>query len=314
MSVGRRLLGRTGRTVSELGFGCGGLWASRWIGDQAAVDLIHQAIELGITLFDTAHDYGDGRSEERLGRALRAHRHKLDRLTFSTKLGAVKVGRMAVGRWGMGRDFTPNTIEAQLVDSLERLGVDHIPLVSLDRPDPAHLTEDLLATMIELKRQGFIGLIGVTGSPLQIEAALDTGAFDVIMPIYNPLDRAAEPVIARAASEGLGVIAAGPLARMDFSAGQDRSWSTPAPWWYGARRLAHRLTAREDAARARRYRYLDRVKGWSAAQACLGFVLDNPDVHATVFGTTDAAHLAEDAAVSGRHLGPGVLSAIRATD
>jgi aryl-alcohol dehydrogenase-like predicted oxidoreductase len=313
MTVGRRLLGRTGRTVSELGFGCGGLWASRWIGDQAAIDLIHQAIELGITLFDTGHDYGNGRSEERLGRALRAHRHRLDRLTFSTKLGAVKVGRMAAGPWGMGRDFTPNTIEAQLVDSLERLGVDHIPLVSLDRPDPAHLTEDLLDTLIELKRQGFIGLIGVTGHPLQIEAALDTGVFDVIMPTYNPLDRTAEPVIARAASEGLGVIGAQPLARMAFNPSHGRTWSSPAPWWYGARRLAYRLTAREDAARARQYRYLDRVKGWSAAQACLGFVLHNPDVHATVFGTTDAAHLAEDAAVSGRRLGAAVIAKIEAT-
>jgi len=305
VTVGRRLLGRTGRTVSELGFGCGGLWARRWIDDQDAIDLIHRAIELGITTFDTGKGHGDGLAEERLGRALRSHRHRIDRLVFSAKVGTVPAGR-----WSTAKDFSPATIERQLLESLERLGVDHIPILFLDGPEPSHITDDLLDTLLELKRDGFIGLIGVNGAEYQIEAALMTDAFDVIMPVYNPTHRSSEPVIAAAAARGLGVLGTGSLSRMAFSTAPPGPWSAPRTWWYAGRRWRDRLVAGDRVRRARAYAYLDRVRGWTAAQACLGFALANEDVHCAVFATTSLEHLTENAAASGRTLSPGVLKRV----
>jgi aryl-alcohol dehydrogenase-like predicted oxidoreductase len=308
--VARRLLGRTGRTISELGFGCGGLWARRLIGDQPAIDLVHQAIELGITYFDTGASYGDGLSEHRLGRALRSHRHMIDRLIISTKVGTVRAGR-----WGVLKDFSPDAIEAQLLGSMERLGLNHIPLLFLHGPEPAHLSDETLETLVRLKREGLIGLIGINGVEYQVEAAMQTQVFDVIMPLYNPVHRHAEPLIAQAAEAGLGVIAGNPLARMAFDPTQHRAWFDPSRWWYALRLMRDPSLASTAAqAKVKRLAILRRVKGWSPAQASLGVVLANPNVHCAVFGTTNPEHLIDNVGSSGRSLLPAVLEKLRAVE
>lgn len=306
MTVATRRLGRTGRVVSELGFGCGGFWASRWMDDATAIGLVHQAIQLGITVFDTGHSYGHGRAEFRLGRALERFGAARSRLMISTKVGTVRLGR------GYAKDFSPDTVEAQVVESMDRLGLDRIPLLFLHGPEPAHLSDDLLDTLAAMKGEGAVDLLGVNGGEHQISAALDTGLFDVIMPSYNPVHRSSEAVIERAAAAGLGVMAAGPLARMTPvpTAG---SWTSPAAWWYAARHLRDRVKAGDQVRRARRFAFLGAVPQWSAAQACLAFTLANPAVHCAVFGTTSAAHLHENAAASGRALPDPVLQRIRAT-
>lgn len=306
MTIATRRLGRTGRVVSELGFGCGGFWASRWMDDATAIGLVHQAIQLGITVFDAGHSYGGGRAEERLGRALQRFGPARNRLMISTKVGTVRLGR------GYAKDFSPDTVEAQVVESMDRLGLERIPLLFLHGPEPAHLTDDLLDTLAAMKGEGAIDLIGINGVEHQISAALDTGLFDVIMPFYNPVHRRSEAVIERAAAEGLGVMAAGPLARM-ATAPVFGSWSSPSAWWYAARHLRNRMVAGEQIRRARQFAFLNALPNWSAAQASLAFTLTNPAVHCAVFGTTDAAHLQDNAAASGKALPDAVLRRIRTT-
>lgn len=306
MTVATRRLGRTGRVISELGFGCGGFWASRWMDDATAIGLVHQAIQLGITVFDTGHSYGRGRAEIRLGRALERFGAARNRLMISTKVGTVRLGR------GYAKDFSPDTVEAQVVESMDRLGLDRIPLLFLHGPEPAHLSDDLLDTLAAMKGEGAVDLLGVNGGEHQISAALDTGLFDVIMPFYNPVHRSSEAVIERAAAAGLGVMAAGPLARM-AAVPPTGSWTSPAAWWYAARHLRDRLAAGDQVRRARRFAFLGAIPRWSAAQASLAFTLTNPAVHCAVFGTTSAAHLRENAATSGRALPDSVLQRIRAT-
>lgn len=306
MTVATRRLGRTGRVVSELGFGCGGFWASRWMDDATAIGLVHQAIQLGITVFDTGHSYGHGRAEIRLGRALERFGAARNRLMISTKVGTVRLGR------SYAKDFSPDTVEAQVVESMDRLGLDRIPLLFLHGPEPAHLSDDLLDTLAAMKGEGAVDLLGVNGSEHQISAALDTGLFDVIMPFYNPVHRGSEAAIERAATAGLGVMAASPLARM-AAAPTTGSWASAAAWWYAARHLRERVTAGDQVRRARRFAFLGAVPQWSAAQARLAFTLTNPAVHCAVFGTTSVAHLHENAAASGRALPDPVLQRIRAT-
>lgn len=304
MPVAARPFGRTGWRVSELGFGCGGLWARPWIDDEAAANLVHQAVELGVTVFDTGHSYGGGLAERRLGKALKEMSEVHDRLLISTKVGTVGRGRI--------KDFSPDTIKTQVAESLGRLGLEHLPLLFLHGPEPEHLTDDLFDTLAALKRNGNIGLLGINGADHQIEAGLGTGRFDVIMPFLNPVHRHSEPLIVRASAAGLGVMVAGPLARMAF-APQSGGWGSPASWWYAARRLRDRLLAGTMVEQAQHYRFLTEIEGWSAAQASLGFVLSNPDVHCAVFGTVKAEHLRANAAVSGWPLPDEVLQRIRAT-
>lgn len=309
--VGRRLLGKTGRKVSELGFGCGGLWASRMIPDQRAIDLVHQAIDLGVSVFTTTTGEAGGLAQDRLGRALRSHRHRIDGLTITAQVGSVSARSAGAGRWGVLKDFSPLGIEAQLLESLERLGLDQIPVLVLDDPDPVHLTEDLAATLAEHKRGGLIGMIGISGTPARIEASLPSGLIDVILPTYSPVDRSADPVIGMANALGLGVIATGVLSRMAFSKEQKWAGSDPATWTYAVRHLTDRVTAADRVARARKFLLMSRVKNWTPAQACLGVVLANPSIHCGVFRSIRTDHLAENAATCGRALLPGVLAKLR---
>jgi aryl-alcohol dehydrogenase-like predicted oxidoreductase len=309
--LGRRLLGKTGRKVSELGFGCGGLWASRMMPDQRAIDLVHHAIDLGFTCFTTTTGEAGGLAQDRLGRALRSHRHRIDGLTITANVGTVRARSVGAGRWGVLKDFSPLGIEAQLLESLERLGLDQIPILVLDDPDPIHLTEDLAATLAEHKRGGLIGLVGISGSPARIQAALTFELIDVILPTYSPIDRSADTVIGLANGMGLGVIATGVLSRMAFSTEPKWAGSDPATWTYAARRLADRVTAADQVARARKFLLMSRVKDWTAAQACLGVVLANPNIHCGVFRSIQPDHLTENAATSGRALLPSVLAKLR---
>jgi len=305
MAIATRQLGRTGRVVSELGFGCSGVWAQRWIDDAAAISLVHEAVKLGITVFDTGHSYGDGRSERRLGTALRALGPAAAQLTVSTKVGTVRVGRQLM------KDFSPDSIEAQVAESLERIGLERLPLLFLHGPDPVHLSDDLLDTLSALKGEGVVELIGVNGVEHQVAAALQTGLFDVIMPTYNPVHRAGEKLIRHAAQAGVGVMAASPLGRMAF-APMDADWTLPGTWWTGVRRLRDRLADGGRARRAGQLGFLSQIEGWTAAQASLGFVLANPDVHCAVFSTANLRHLHANAAASGRSLPEAALRRIRA--
>ena len=308
MTVATRGLGRTGWTVSELGLACTEPWAGRWMDESSAVALIRQAVKLGITGFHTGPAYDAARAQVRLGNALRTLGPERDTLLISTNVGTVRLGRSHVAR-----DFSPDTVEQQVADSLDRLGLDRLPLVCLDRPEMAYLSDDLLDTLAVLKGEGAADLIGIAGTPQQIAAgraaAQGTGLIDVIMPTYSPADQDSETVIEHAARDGLGVIATGTLARMSF-APLDADWSLPRTWWQAKRRLTDRLVASHRVGRAKRFRFLTALKDWSAAQACLGFVLSHPDVHSAVFATADIRHLHENAAASDRVLPPDVIRRI----
>jgi aryl-alcohol dehydrogenase-like predicted oxidoreductase len=122
-----------------------------------------------------------------------------------------------------------------------------------------------------------------------------------VMPVYNPVDRRSATVIDQAAAAGLGVMAAAPLARMAF-APRDGDWTTPAGWWTAARRFRDRWLSNRTAAGAHELHFLSEIEQWTAAQASLGVVLSNSNVHCAVFATTNPVHLKSNVAASGRPL------------
>ncbi|HEY0435710.1 MAG TPA: aldo/keto reductase [Phenylobacterium sp.] len=289
-----RPLGRTGLNVSEIGFGAASWWGRPAFSEAAAVSLVHAAVEGGVTFFDTGSSYSQGNAEPRLGRALKGR--DASRLVVATKAGTV----FADGR--VRRDFAPAAVLASAERSLRNLGLDVLPLLQLHGPAIAELTDELRSALAGLKGRGLVRALGVNSfDPDVIEHVAGLPDFDVVMVDYNVLRPDREPLIARAAAAGKGVLAGMPLA-MGHTGLQVARIRAPRDLWYAARGLGRH---RREVLQGARFRFL-------GPQEALGYVLANPDVACAVVGTTRAAHLRTNLAASGRALAPDTLARIRA--
>jgi len=297
-----RPLGRTGLTVSEIGFGCASFWGLPRFDEGEAARLVHRALDLGITLFDTAPGYSRGEAEPRLGRALKGR--DLDHLVIATKVGTFHAGG---GR--TGRDFSPSAITASVESSLRRLGLEHLGLVQLHGPAAAELNDDLFAALERLRQRGLVTAFGANSfDPAVIAAVIAAPGLDVVMLDYNVLRPERGPLIDAALAQGKGVLAGMPLA-MGQVDGQIRKLRSLRDLWYAARALKNH---RQEVALAQRFAFLRHLEGMSAAQASLAYVLEHPGVSAAVMGTTRRAHLEANAAASGLILPPDVRARITA--
>jgi aryl-alcohol dehydrogenase-like predicted oxidoreductase len=140
--------------VGRIGLGCMGMLTSD--ADEAeSIRTIHRAIELGVTLIDTAEIYGPFTNEELVGRALKGHR---DRVVLATKFGLVS--HTNGGPWNV--DSSPANIRLAVEGSLKRLDTDHIDLYYQHRIDPKTPIEDVVGTLAELIAEGKIRHIGLS--------------------------------------------------------------------------------------------------------------------------------------------------------
>lgn len=157
--VPTRTLGRGGPVVGAVGLGCMGMsWAYGTAGEDETrfVATIHRALELGVTLIDTADVYGPFTNEELVGRALRDRR---DEAVLATKVGLV-VDDPAT--FSMHRDGRPEHVREAIDASLRRLGTDHVDLYQLHRVDPAVPIEETWAAMAEVVEAGKALRIGLS--------------------------------------------------------------------------------------------------------------------------------------------------------
>ncbi len=288
--------------VSELGFGCASWWGRPAFDERMALGLVHEAIDLGVTLFDTGASYSAGQAEPRLGRALKGR--DTSGLVIATKAGTYHAGR---GR--IGRDMSPAAIAASAERSLRHLGQDALGLLQLHGPAIAELTDDLLEVLAGLKARGLVRAVGLNSfDPAVIDHALGLRGIDVVMVDYNVLRPEREPLIARAAAAGKGVLAGMPLA-MGHTRPLLSRLRGPRDLWYAARALARH---RDALSRGARFGFLHRLPEMTGSQAALAYVLANPGVDAAVFGATRPAHLRENLAAAGLALPDGVKARIRA--
>lgn len=287
-----RPLGRTGLTVSEIGFGCAGWWGKPAFEERAALGLVHAALDLGVTLFDTGASYSAGEAEPRLGRALKGR--DVSGLVIATKAGTFHAGG---GR--IARDFSPAAIRASAERSLRQLALDALPLLQLHGPAIEELTDELLTVLTDLKARGLVRALGVNSfDPALVEHAIGLADFDTLMIDYNVLRPERALLIARAAAAGKGVLAGMPLA-MGHTRAKVLDIRGPQDLWYAARGL---LRHRGEVQAGARFRFLHRLPDMTGSQAALAYVLADPGVSAAVVGTTRLAHLQEDAAASGLSL------------
>jgi aryl-alcohol dehydrogenase-like predicted oxidoreductase len=192
-----RTVGTTGVRVSEVGFG---VWtvATSWWGitdEQFGIKLMQQAFELGITFFDTADAYGNGRGETILTEALGAHRKDL---TIGTKFGYdFSTSTSRRGHEELPHDWRPEYARKALEQSLARLGTDYIDLYQLHNPRlDAIRRDDLFATLESLKQEGKIRAYGPALGPAIAERQIEEGAAairerqaDLVYIIYNLLEQ-----------------------------------------------------------------------------------------------------------------------------
>src|SRR6201999_1969642 len=144
--------------VARIGLGAMGMspgYTGAVSDDAESIRTIHRALELGVTLIDTAEIYGPYTNEELVGRALKGRR---DQVVLATKFGMIS----HTGR-GPGRlDSSPAGVRAAGAGSLRRLGVDHIDLYYQHRVDPGTPIEDTVGALAELITEGKIGHIGLS--------------------------------------------------------------------------------------------------------------------------------------------------------
>ncbi|MET9802407.1 aldo/keto reductase [Streptomyces sp. NPDC006368] len=195
--------------VRRLGFGTAqltgrGYWGPR--GERAdAVALLRRAVERGVTLIDTADNYGPGLAEELVAEAL--HPYPAGPVV-ATKGGVVRTSDSA---WHI--EGRPERLRAMCEASLRRLRTDTIDLYQLHRLDPAVPMEDQLGTLMELRREGKIRHIGLdTVSAAQVEQALTLAPVVSVQNRFNLLDRGAEEVLALCEARGVAFLPWFPLA------------------------------------------------------------------------------------------------------
>src|SRR6478735_4747537 len=214
-----RQLGRTGRQVSVVGLGCWQLGAD-WgdVGEDDALAVLHAALDAGATFLDTADVYGDGRSETRVGRALR------ERGDSGTVTVATKMGRRADPH--VPEAFTLEAFRGWLDRSRRNLGVDTIDLVQLHcPPTPVYSDDRVFDALDSLVDDQVIGAYGVSVETVdEALTAIGRPHLATVQIVLNAFRRKPlEQVLPAAHAAGVGIIARVPLASGLLSGKYDES-------------------------------------------------------------------------------------------
>jgi aryl-alcohol dehydrogenase-like predicted oxidoreductase len=278
--------------VSRIGLGTMGMsfaYTGAGSDDAESIRAVHRAIDLGVTLIDTAEVYGPYTNEELLGQALKDHR---DQVVLATKFGMIS----HTGRDGL--DSSPASIRTAIEGSLRRLGTDHIDLYYQHRVDPGTPIEDTIGVLADLVTDGKIRHIGLSeAGPATIRRAHAVHPITALQTEYSLFTRDPEPEVLPVLRElGIGLVAYSPLGRgfltgtinadTQFDAGDFRKNN---PRFTGAN-LDHNL------------RLADQVKtiatqtGATPAQVALAWLLTRGDDIVPIPGTKRVTRLEENIA------------------
>jgi aryl-alcohol dehydrogenase-like predicted oxidoreductase len=221
-----RALGTQGLVVSALGLGCMGMSQSYGTAEERdegeSIATIHRALELGVTLFDTAEVYGPHANEELLGRALKGRR---ERAVVATKFGFTFEGGAITGV-----DSRPEHVREAVEGSLRRLGTDRIDLLYQHRVDRAVPIEETVGAMAELVRAGKVRFLGLSEAGEQtIRRAHAVHPISALQSEYSLWERNLEPRILPLLREiGIGLVPFAPLGRGFLTGAVRRAEEYPA--------------------------------------------------------------------------------------
>jgi aryl-alcohol dehydrogenase-like predicted oxidoreductase len=218
-----RKLGQGGPEVSAVGLGCMGMSAFYGGSDEAqSIAVIHRALDLGVTLFDTAEMYGPHTNEVLLGKALKGRR---DQAFIATKFG---INRQADG--SAITDGSPANVRRAVEGSLSRLGVDHIDLYYQHRVDPNTPIEETVGAMGELVKEGKVRFLGLSeAAPATLRRGHAEHSITALQTEYSLWSREPEDELLATVRElGIGFVPYSPLGR-GFLSGDIKSIDDLAP-------------------------------------------------------------------------------------
>jgi aryl-alcohol dehydrogenase-like predicted oxidoreductase len=253
--------------VRRLGFGAMHLPTEPGPDRENALAVARRAVELGVTLIDTAHLYGGGANEELLAEALHPYP---EGLLITTKVGVARTG--PGGEWKL--DGRPEILRDQVRQALRRLRTERIELLQLHRIDPDTPLADQLGTLRELQSEGLVGRIGLSEVTVdELERARELVDVVSVQNRYNLLDREHEPVLDACTAAGIAFL----------------------PW----RPVAWGKTEAEGEIAA-----VAAELGATPTQVALAWLLDRAPVVLPIPGTARTGHLEENVAAAGLRLAP----------
>jgi aryl-alcohol dehydrogenase-like predicted oxidoreductase len=286
-----RQLGRSGLTVSALGFGCMGM--SDFYGprdDAQSMDTLSRAIELGVTFWDTSDAYGPHRNEELVGRAIRGRR---DKVTIATKFGIVRSPEDPTRREISGR---PEYVRSACEASLKRLGIETIDLYYQHRVDPKTPIEETVGAMAKLVKEGKVRYLGMSeAGPETIRRACKVHPIAALQNEYSLWSRDPEDgILALCRELGIGLVAYSPLGR-GFLTGQIRKFDDLAPDDF--RRFSPRFQGEnfnKNLELVARIQEIAKNKGCTPGQLALAWVLAQGKDIVPIPGTKRREYLEEN--------------------
>ena len=308
-------LGNTGLKVSRLALGCMSYGdpttpgAHEWsLVDDEAQPFFEQAIELGITFWDTANVYQAGTSEEVVGRAIKRYSRRED-IVLATKV----FGRMHDGPGGQG--LSRKAIMEQIDASLTRLGTDYVDLYQIHRFDPESPVEETMEALHDVVKAGKVRYIGASSMYAwqfaKLQHAADLGGWTRFVSMqnqYNLLRRQDErELMAMCGDMGVGLVPYSPQGKGRLA----------RPWGEQSLRstvdkIVQSFDSPLDEPVVTAVQHVAEARGVTMAQVALAWVLNNPVVAAPIVGPTKERHLTDAVAAVDLELTDDEIEALEA--
>jgi aryl-alcohol dehydrogenase-like predicted oxidoreductase len=308
-----RTFGRLGWPVTEVGYGLWGMGGWSGSDDAESIEALERSIELGCTFFDTALVYGNGKSEQLLGRVLPGHRNKT--LRVATKIPPKNMKWPGSPETAVGDAFPADHIRQSTETSLKNLGLDSVDLQQFHVWSDAWADDDgWKRAVADLKSEGLIRGFGISVNrwqPANVLKALASGVVDSVQVVYNIFDQNPEDeLFPRCRELGIAVIARVPFDEGSLTGTLRRDMTWPEGDWrnlyFTPAKLAETLD-RVDALSA------DLTPFASLPATALRFILANPDVSTVIPGMRRVRHVEQNLAVSDMPpLGPLEMARLRA--
>ena len=304
----QRKLGKQGLTVPAPGLGCMGM--SDFYGtrdDQESIATIHRALDLGVTLLDTADMYGCGENERLVGHAIKGRRREV---VLATKFGNMRDER---GNF-LGVNGRPEYVRACCDASLQRLGVKEIDLYYQHRVDPQVPIEETVGAMSELVRAGKVHYLGLSeAAPATIRRAMKVHPISALQTEYSLWTRDVEAEILPLCRElGIGFVPYSPLGRGFLTAKFKNPGDLPVNDWRRNNPRFQGGNFERNLKLTERIETLAKRKQCTPAQLALAWVLAQGDDIVPIPGTKRRNYLEENVAALNIELTPVDLKEISA--